>query len=229
MDVRDVRLARDERVVAEPDELGVLGFWPISARMSFGRAVEPDPALVVDADDEVVDGVRVEAEERRGLDGERLVERDREAGQRDAGDLAQDLRDDVVEEAEDVAAVGQQRDREAGLGDDPQERRLADRAAVVADARWARRSVMISHPRPHAAPMPVRRGSATCVVRMARADSRGQHRACRRRRRRSARCIATKPTRSRGRIASIEPAGSFDLASAQIGAAISTPSSPGPT
>ena len=42
-------------------------------------------------------------------------------------------RDDVLEEAEHIAAVRQQRDREAGLGDDAQEGGLADRAAVVAE------------------------------------------------------------------------------------------------
>ena len=80
------------------------------------------------------DGALVGADVRREVDRRpaRLGRRER-VRHLDAGELGEDLAVEVLVEVAGVAAVGEQRDREALLGQDPQERRLAEGVAVVAD------------------------------------------------------------------------------------------------
>ena len=70
-----------------------------------------------------------------GVDALRVRGRHGKRREPSVGELLDEMADDVAVERDDVAAVGQQRDRDACLGDDAQEGRLADGAAVVADDR----------------------------------------------------------------------------------------------
>src|SRR4051794_9445215 len=123
----------DQAVAAEVHELVLLRLLAELLEEPLRRLLEPDPAVLVLADHQVGDLGRVGPDEPARVDLLGARRRCRQPGQRSVGQLREHVADDFVVEREGVAAVGEQRHGDPGLGHHAQEGVLSDGAAVVAD------------------------------------------------------------------------------------------------